>query len=49
MANDNKTNNGSKTAIKENYTRSNGTQTPVYKNPAPMPPIKPAKPETNKK
>lgn len=52
MANDNKTNTGSKTSIHdsihENF-RSNGTQTPVYKKPAPMPPIKPAKPETNKK
>lgn len=48
MANDNKTNTGSKTPINESF-RSNGAQTPVYKKPAPMPQIKPAKTETNKK
>ena len=44
---DNRSNSGSKNPNQENY-RNNGTQTPVYKNPAPMPPIKPAKAETNK-
>lgn len=48
MANENKTNTGSKKTIHDNF-RSNGTQTPPYKKPAPMPPVKPAKTETNKK
>lgn len=48
MANDSKTNTSSRTPIHESF-RSNGTQTPPYKKPAPMPPIKPAKPEANKK
>ena len=43
----NNTNNGSQ-PLNENY-RGNGVQTPTYKKPSPMPPIKPAKPESNKK
>lgn len=44
----NKPNNSGSKPLKENY-RGNGAQTPTYKNPSPMPPIKPAKPESNKK
>lgn len=47
MADNSKTNSGSAKPINENY-RNNGTQTPVYKNPTPMPPVKPAKPESSK-
>lgn len=43
----NNTNNGSQ-PLNENY-RGNGAKTPTYKKPSPMPPIKPAKPESNKK
>ena len=47
MPNENKTNSETKIFIHEIY-KNNGTQTPVYKKPSPMPNIEPAKTETNK-
>ena len=48
MSNDSTKNSGSQKPIYENY-RNSGTQTPTYKTPTPMPPVKPAKTESNKK
>ncbi len=43
--NSNKNNNSTvKQPLNENF-RGDGAQTPTYKNPSPMPPVKPAKPE----
>lgn len=47
-SNNSRANSGSQKPFNGNY-RNDGTKTPTYMNPTPMPPVKPAKTESSKK